>query len=69
MVDLVDLEEDGLDDVVADELEAGVGEVVREVLLASREEVVDDDDVVPAGEELVDEVAAHEAGAASDNDP
>ena len=69
VVDLVDLEEDGLDDIVADELEARVGEVVRDVFLAAREEVVDDDDAVPAGEELVHEVAADEAGAAGDDHP
>ena len=68
VVDLVDLEEDGLDDVVADELEAGVGEVMHEVLLPAREEVVDDDDAVPAGEKLVYEVASDESGAASDHD-
>ena len=66
VVDLVDLEQDGLDDVVADHLEVGVGEVVHDVVLAAGEEVVDDDDAVAALEEAVDEVAADEAGAAGD---
>ena len=43
MVDLVDLEQDGLDDVVADELKVGLVQQVRHVLLAAREEVVDAD--------------------------
>jgi hypothetical protein len=35
VVDLVDLEEDGLDHVVADELELGVAQVVHHVILAA----------------------------------
>jgi hypothetical protein len=66
VVDLVDLEQDGLDDVVSDHLEVGVVEVVHDVVLASGEEVVDDDDAVAALEEAVHEVAADEAGAAGD---
>ena len=68
VVDPVDLEEDWLDDVVADELESRVAEVVRDVVLAAREEVVDNDDTVPAGEELVDEVAADKPSATGDDD-
>jgi len=68
VVDLVDLEEDWLDDVVADELESRVAEVVRDVVLAAREEVVDDNDAVPAGEELIDEVAADKPSATGDDD-
>jgi len=68
VVDLVDLEEDWLDDVVADELESRVAEVVRDVVLAAREEVVDNDDTVPAGEELIDEVAADKPSATGDDD-
>jgi hypothetical protein len=68
VVDLVDLEEDGLDDVVADHLEVGVAEVVHHVLLASREEVVDDDHAVAARHQAVHEVAADEPGAAGDED-
>ena len=46
MVDLVDLEEEGLHDVVADELEAGVAEVVHHILLLTSEVVRHDHAVV-----------------------
>ena len=68
MVDLVDLEEDGLDDVVPDHLEVGVAEVVHHVLLAAREEVVHHDHAVAARHQAVHQGAAHEAGAAGDED-
>lgn len=48
MIDLVDFEQEGLDDVMPDELEARVAEVVRDVLAPAREEVVDHDHRVPA---------------------
>ncbi|BAS71812.1 Os01g0315850, partial [Oryza sativa Japonica Group] len=69
VVDLVDLEQDGLDDVVADHLESRVGEVVRHVVLAPREEVVDDDHAVAALHQAVHEVAPDEPGAARDEHP
>lgn len=68
VVDLVDFEEEGLDDVVSDQLEPRIPEVVYEVLLPAGEEVVDDDDAVAPGHEAVDEVAADESGAAGDDD-
>ena len=68
MVHLVALEQDGLDDVVADHLEVRFADVVLDVLLGSREEVVEAHDVIAAGHEVVDEVRAHEARAARDKD-
>ena len=55
-------------DVVAQELEVGVGEQVRDVVLGAGEEVVHADDVVPVGEQALAEVGAEEAGAAGDED-
>ena len=68
MVDLVDLEQELLDDVVADELEVGPAEQVRDVVLGAREEVVEADDVVAALDEEGAEVGADEAGPARDDD-
>uniref|UniRef100_A0A0A9DQA8 Uncharacterized protein n=1 Tax=Arundo donax TaxID=35708 RepID=A0A0A9DQA8_ARUDO len=62
VVDPVDLEEDGLNDVVAEQLEPGVPEGVRDVLLPPGEEVVDHDHAIPLLQEPVHEVAAHEPG-------
>lgn len=68
VVDLVDFQQEGLDDVVSDQLKPRIPEVVYEVLLPAGEEVVDDDDAISPGHEAVDEVAADEAGAAGDDD-
>ena len=46
MVDLVNLQEDGHDDVMADQLKVGIADQVRNVVLAACEEVVKADDLV-----------------------
>lgn len=69
VIDLVDLEQDRLDDIVPDELEPGVAEQMNEVVLPAGEEVVHNDDIVAPSDQLVDEVASNETGAASDDDP
>jgi hypothetical protein len=68
MVDVVDLDEQGVDDVVADELEVGVREEMPDVVLRPGEEVVDADDVRPLRDEPVREVASEETRAARDED-
>lgn len=69
VVDPVDLEEDWLDDIVAEQLESRVPEVVRDVLLPAREEIVDHDHAVALLQQPVHEVAADESGPAGDDDP
>ncbi|RAL43548.1 hypothetical protein DM860_012689 [Cuscuta australis] len=69
VVDLVNLEEKGLDDVVPDELEPGVAEVVHHVLLPPGEEVVDDDHAVASGHQAVHQVAPDESRPARHHDP
>ena len=68
VVDLVHLEPQRLDDVVAEELEVRLREQMGDVGLLAREEVVDADHVVPLGDQSFAEVAAEEAGAARDED-
>ncbi|CAJ1968386.1 unnamed protein product [Sphenostylis stenocarpa] len=69
VVDLIHLEENRFNDVVANELEPRVAEEVHQVLLSPGEEIVNDDDVVATRDELIDEMAPDEARAAGDNDP
>jgi len=69
VIDLIHLQQNRLNDVVSDELEPRVPEQVHQVLFSSGEEIVDDNDVVAARDELVDEVAPDEARAAGDDDP
>lgn len=69
VVDLIRLQKNRLDDVVSDELEPGVPKSVHQVLLPTGEEIVNDDDIVPSIEKLVDEVAADESRSTGDHDP
>lgn len=68
VVDLVDLEQDLFDDVVADQLKVGLVEEVRDVVLGAREEVVEADDVVAPLHQESAEVGADEARSARDDD-
>jgi hypothetical protein len=68
VVDLVHLDKQRKGDVVAHQLEAGVVEQVRDVVLGAGEEVVDTEHVVPFGQQAVAQVAAQKAGAAGDED-
>lgn len=69
MVDLVDLEEERLYDVVADELEPGVPKMVHHVFFPPREEVIHNDHTVPSLDQTVHKVRADEPGTASHHDP
>mmetsp|Transcript_30203 Transcript_30203/g.89559 ORF Transcript_30203/g.89559 Transcript_30203/m.89559 type:complete len:390 (+) Transcript_30203:56-1225(+) len=62
VVDLVHLDLEGLDDVMADDLEVGPPHQVLDVELAAREVVVEADHVVPLVHEAPAEVRAQEAG-------
>jgi len=69
VVDLVNLEEDGFNDVVADEFEVGVPHVMQHVLFSSGEEVIHHDHAVPSFHQTVHQVASDETGSAGDHDP
>lgn len=69
VVDLVDLQEQRFHHVVADQLELGMPEVVHQVLLPPREEVVDDDHAVPSLDQPVNQVRPHESGTSRYHDP
>jgi len=64
VVHLVALQQDGLDDVVAHDLEVGLADVMLDVLLRAGEEVVQAHHVIAAGHQEVDQVRPDEAGAA-----
>lgn len=69
VVDFVDLEEEGMDDVVADELEVGMVEEMSNVVLAPREKIIDTDDVSARSEEVFAEVTAEKTCSASHENP
>ena len=66
VVDAVDLELEGVDDVVPYELESGIPHEVPDVGLPPGEEVVEADDVVSLPDESVAEMGAEEAGPSGD---
>lgn len=68
VVDLVDLDKEGVDDVVADNLEVGVANPVRNGSPATGKEVVKDGDLVTQKHESVDQVGTNETGTTGDED-
>jgi hypothetical protein len=60
------LEEEGLGEIVVQGLELRLVRDVLDVLERAGVEVVDADDTVPLGEQVIAEVGADEAGAAGD---
>jgi hypothetical protein len=66
VVDLLDLELEGVDDVVADEFKIWIRQQVRDVPLLAGEEIIEADDLVAVVQEPVAEVRAEKAGAAGD---
>ena len=68
IVDLVDLEFDGVDDVVSHQLKVGIVQKMSDVLAATGEVVVEADDFVAGGYHAVAEVAAEKSGFAGDED-
>jgi hypothetical protein len=66
IVDLVDFDIQREGDVVAHELETRVLEQVLDVRLASREEVVDAQYLVPGGKQALAQVRAEKSGSAGD---
>lgn len=69
MVDLVNLQEDGLNDVVPNELEIGVSEMVKQVLFPSREEIINDDNAIASLDQTVHQVAPDEPGPTGHQNP
>ena len=69
MVDLVNLEENGFNDVVANELEVGVTQMVKHVLFPACEKVINDDHAVTPFHQTVHEVAPHEASPTRHQNP
>ena len=66
--DLVDFQQHGFDDVMAEELETAVAEQVFHVLATACEEVVEADDLVAALEKAFAEMRTEKSGAAGDED-
>jgi len=69
VVDLVNLQEDGFNDVVPNQFEVGVPHVMQHVLFSSSEEVIHHDHAVASFQETVHQVASNETGSAGHHDP
>jgi len=66
IVNLLDLEKKRPHDVVPDQLEAGMIAQMRDVLFASGEEIVEAEDVVPAFDQAIAQMAAEKPGPSGD---
>ena len=66
--DLVNLDKEGVGDVVAQQLEALVVEEVLDITSGASKEIVDAEPLVAAFEQPIGEMRAEEAGAARDED-
>ncbi|CAH9120914.1 unnamed protein product [Cuscuta epithymum] len=69
VVDLINLEQNGLHNIMANELKPGISEMVHHVLLPPGEEIINDDHVVTSLNQLIDQMAAHESSSACDHNP
>lgn len=67
MIDLIHFQQDRLHNIMPDQLKPRITEVVDQILLPPCKKVIDHDDAVTAGDELVDEVTPNEPSSASDN--
>lgn len=69
MVNLIDLEQDGLHNIMSNELKPRISEMVHHVLLSAGEEIINDDHIVASLHQLIDQMTADEAGPAGDDNP
>ena len=69
MVDLVDLQEQGLHNVMADELEPMVTKVMLHILFPPSEQIIHHNDMVTSSHELVHKMAANEPRTSCHHDP
>lgn len=69
VIDLIHLQKYRLDDVVADELKPWVPESVHQIFLPPREEIINNNYIVPSVEKLIDKVAADESSSTCDDNP
>ncbi|KAM0953272.1 hypothetical protein DsansV1_C02g0022301 [Dioscorea sansibarensis] len=68
MIDLIHFQQDRLHNIMPDELKLWITEMVDQILLPPSKKVIDHDDAVTAGKELVDEVTPNEPSSAGDDD-
>lgn len=64
IVDLIDLDLEGIDYVVAHQFEMRIAEKMRDICLPARKEVIHADDVVTALDQAITKMAAKKSGTA-----
>jgi hypothetical protein len=68
VVDLIDLDIERERDVMSDQLEPGMAEKMRDVLLGAGKEVIDTDNLLSALNQPINQMRAQETRAAGDQD-
>ena len=66
VINLIDLEQDGFDDIMAQQLELMIAEQVQNVFAPPGEEIVETDDFLSFGDQAIAQVRTNESGTASD---
>ena len=69
VVNLIDFEVDGVDNVVTDAFKMGIPKEMADVVLAAGEKIVEAKDLLSLGEKPLAEVRSEKAGAAGDENP
>ena len=68
VIDLIDLQQDGLDHIMADQFKVRFAQQVANILLLAGEEVIEADDIMPLGNESVAQVRTQKSGPAGNED-
>lgn len=69
MVDLIHLQQNWLDDIMPDHLEPRIPKQMHHILLPTGEEIINDDHVIPSGDQLIHQMTTNKTGATGDNNP
>ena len=69
VIDLIHLQEYWFNHIVTNELEPRIPKVVNHILLPSREEIIDHDNVVSSSNELIHQMTPDKSSPAGDHDP
>ncbi|KAL0426358.1 UNVERIFIED_CONTAM: hypothetical protein Slati_2810600 [Sesamum latifolium] len=69
MVDLIHLQQNRLDNIMSNQLEPRIPKQMHHILLPPGEKVINDNDIIPSGNQLIDQMTTDEASTTGNNDP
>ncbi|KAL0344572.1 UNVERIFIED_CONTAM: hypothetical protein Sradi_4288500 [Sesamum radiatum] len=69
MVDLIHLQQNRLDNIMSNQLEPRIPKQMHHILLPPGEKVINDNHIIPSGNQLIDQMTTDEPSTTGDNDP